>query len=70
MKAIFSAGDIIKIHADYGEFEYTIYETRIIEETDLDAVPIQHEEEIFMLYTCYPVDQIGHPTKRFVVYAK
>ena len=63
-------GDIIEIDADYGNFKYRIYETRIIKETDVDAVPIQHEEEIFMLYTCYPVDQIGHPTKRFVVYAK
>lgn len=63
-------GDVIKVNTEYGKFEYQIYETRIIQETDLEAVGIQNEEEIFMLYTCYPVDQIGHPTKRFVVYAK
>lgn len=63
-------GDEIKITTSYGEFTYKIYQTKIIQETDLDAVPIQKEEEILMLYTCYPVDTIGHPTKRFVVYAK
>lgn len=63
-------GDKIEITTSYGDFTYEIYDTKIIKETDLDAVPIQKEEEILMLYTCYPVDTIGHPTKRFVVYAK
>ena len=30
----------------------------------------QKYEEVLMLYTCYPVNGLGHKTDRFVVYAK
>ena len=63
-------GANIKITTTYGEFNYEVYETKIVHQTDLEAVPIQQEEEILMLYTCYPTNSIGHATKRFVVYAK
>jgi len=62
-------GDIITIETNYGTFNYEIYDSKIIKETDLDAVPIQKEKEILMLYTCHPLDAIGHPTERRVVYA-
>lgn len=62
-------GDIITIETSYGTFNYEIYDSKIIKETDLDAVPIQKEKEILMLYTCHPLDAIGHPTERRVVYA-
>lgn len=62
-------GDKIKINTSYGEFTYTIYDTKVVKDTDLDALPIQKEEEKLMVYTCYPVDTIGHKSHRFVVYA-
>ena len=63
-------GDTIQINADYGQFEYTIYNIEIVEETDTNKLPIQDKEEILMLYTCWPINNIGYTTKRYVVYAK
>lgn len=63
-------GDLIEISAEYGEFNYTIYDTQIVEETEVDKVPIQDKEEILMIYTCWPINNVGYATERYVVYAK
>ncbi len=63
-------GDLINIKANYAEFSYKVYDTKIVKETDLDALPIQQEKEILMMYTCYPFNNIGYATQRYVVYAE
>lgn len=63
-------GDIININTEYGEFNYKIYEMKVVHEDDVDEAPIQKEEEIFMVYTCYPFNNIGYTDKRYIVYAK
>ena len=63
-------GDEITIKATYGEYTYTIYDMQLIKETELDKLPIQRDEEILMVYTCYPFNNIGYATQRYVVYAK
>ena len=63
-------GDEITVKTSYGDFTYKIYDMKLIEETDLDALPIQKDEEILMCYTCYPFNNIGYATQRYVVYAK
>lgn len=63
-------GDKIKVTTTYGEYNYTIYDMQLINETDTDKVPIQRNEEILMIYTCYPFNNIGYATQRYVVYAK
>ncbi len=65
-----SKGDEITIKASYGEFKYKIYDMKLVDETDLAALPIQKDEEILMCYTCYPFNNIGYATQRYVVYAK
>lgn len=62
-------GDDIEIETNYGVFEYTIYDKKIIHETDVNKVPIQDKEEKLMIYTCYPINNIGHAYQRYVVYA-
>ncbi len=62
--------DMIEITTTYGEFKYKVYETKIVNMYDVDQLPVQKNEEVLMLYTCYPVNGIGHKTDRFVVYAK
>lgn len=62
-------GDRIEVETEYGTFNYEIYNTKIIKETDVQEVPKQKEEEILMIYTCYPINNIGHATQRYVVYA-
>ena len=63
-------GDTIKITTNYGEYNYKIYDTKLIEETDLDAMPIQRDKEILMIFTCYPFNNIGYAHQRYVVYAE
>lgn len=60
----------ITIKTNYGVFKYKLIETKIIKGTDMESLPIQNDKEILMMYTCYPVNTIGHKTKRFVVYAE
>lgn len=65
-------GDIITIKATYGTFKYQMKEYKIVKETDLSAFPIQHDKELLMMYTCWPIDKgiAGHKKDRYVVYAE
>ena len=63
-------GDLINIKTDYGDFSYKVYDTKIVNETDIDALQIKDNKEILMIYTCYPFNNIGYATQRYVVYAE
>jgi len=63
-------GNEIKVTTTYGEYVYKIYDMQLIKETDLDKLPIQKEKEILMVYTCYPFNNVGYATQRYVVYAE
>ncbi len=63
-------GNEITIKANYGEYKYKIYDMQIVKETEVDKLPIQNEKEILMVYTCYPFNNIGYATQRYVVYAE
>ena len=62
-------GDIIELETTYGTFKYKITNTKIVNEDNVDEVPIQKDKEILMLYTCWPINNIGHASDRYVVYA-
>ena len=63
-------GNEIIVKATYGEFKYKIYDMQIVKETETEKLPIQKEKEILMVYTCYPFNNIGYATQRYVVYAE
>ncbi len=63
-------GDIIKVITSYGEYNYEVYDTKIIGKTEKDKLPIQKEREILMVYTCYPFTSYGNAPSRCVVYAE
>lgn len=63
-------GNEITVKTNYGEYKYKIYDMQLIKETELDKLPIQKEKEILMIYTCYPFNNIGYATQRYVVYAE
>ena len=63
-------GNLIKITTTYGEYTYKVYDMQLIKETELDKLPVQREKEILKLYTCYPFNNIGYATQRYVVYAE
>ncbi len=60
----------IIIKTNYGEYHYKIYDMKLINETEIDKLPIQREKEILMIYTCYPFNNIGYASQRYVVYAE
>ena len=63
-------GNEITVKTNYGEYKYKIYDMQLIKETELEKLPIQKEKEILMVYTCYPFNNIGYTTQRYVVYAE
>ena len=63
-------GNEITVKTNYGEYKYKIYDMQLIKETDVDKLPIQKDKEILMIYTCYPFNNIGYATQRYVVYAE
>lgn len=63
-------GNEIQVTTTYGEFNYKIYDMQLIKETEVEKLPIQKEKEILMVYTCYPFNNIGYATQRYVVYAE
>lgn len=60
----------IVVQTTYGEYTYKVYQTKIVNMYDVDELPVQKDEEILMLYTCYPVNGLGHKKDRFVAFAK
>ena len=65
-------GDTITIKTTYGTFNYKMVENKIVNENDLAAFPIQHDKELLMMYTCWPIDKgiVGHKKERYIVYAE
>lgn len=63
-------GAQIIIETNYGIYTYEVYDTSVVEQTKLDAIEISRDEEKLMLYTCYPVNSIGHAKNRFITYSK
>ena len=64
--------DEVIIKASYGDFKYKVIETKVVKETNLDAFPIQHNHELLIMYTCWPINRsvVGRKTERLVVYAE
>ncbi len=60
----------IIIKTNYGEYHYKIYDMKLINETEIDKLPIQRDKEILMVYTCYPFNNIGYASQRYVIYAE
>ncbi len=63
-------GNKIIITTNYGEFTYEVFDTTIVPQTEMEALKIQNEEEMLVLYTCYPFNSIGHTTSRYITYSK
>ena len=61
--------DNIIVKTTYGTYNYMIYDMKLVNETETDKIPIQKDQEILMVYTCYPFNNIGYATQRYVVYA-
>jgi sortase A len=63
-------GDSLEIVLPYGNFEYEITETKIVESDDLSIITLQNETEELLLTTCYPFSYVGNAPQRYIIYAK
>jgi len=62
-------GDRITLQTVGGTYQYEIYETAVIQETDIDACCWGGQEPLCILYTCYPFGILTHTPQRYLVYA-
>ena len=65
-KKLFDISGNLVLETSYGKFTYEIENTRVVENSDIDAL---NEDYDLILYTCYPNINI-YGNKRLVVYAK
>lgn len=63
-------GDSLKILLTYGEFEYEITSTKIVEADDTSIITLQQDSEELLLTTCYPFSYVGNAPQRYIIYAK
>ena len=49
---------------------YKVYDSKVVGENDTSEAPIKNDEEILIIYTCWPINNIGHADERYLVYAK
>ena len=61
---------MLKFLEDFLNLKYKIYDMQLINEKEQDKLPVQRDKEILMVYTCYPFNNIGYATQRYVVYAE
>lgn len=64
-------GDVFTFTTNYGVYQYKVTETRIADHNDTTAYDLLMEEEMLVMYTCYPFETLaGTKTDRFFVYAE
>lgn len=65
------AGDLIEVTTHYAKYTYEVVKTDVVNYLDMEAFDLTVDEEVLMLYTCYPFEILwSRKTDRFVVYGK
>lgn len=62
-------GDVLTVQMPYGEFDYEIVSTKIVDADDRTII-VPHDEEVLTVSTCYPFGYIGHAPDRYIIDAK
>lgn len=66
-------GMVYKVKTNYGEFEYEVYDIKIMNAAEAESQVFKwllEEEEKLVYYTCYPFDAFGITPQRCFVFAK
>lgn len=61
-------GDIMTLALPYGDFDYEIVETYIVDAEDRTVI-VPHDEEILTVTTCYPFTYVGSAPDRYIINA-
>jgi sortase A len=62
-------GDFLRLETPYGDFDYVVRETMVVEPGDLWVLD-QTSVSMLTLISCYPFNFIGNAPKRFIVRAE
>lgn len=62
-------GDTMIVQLPYGDFEYRITETLIVDADDRTVI-VPHESETLTVTTCYPFDFVGYAPDRYIIHAE
>ncbi|MCA1024696.1 class D sortase [Cytobacillus kochii] len=62
--------DIFTIKVPYGEFDYKITKTKIVDKGDTSVITLQQTEEELIVTTCYPFSFVGDAPERYIIYAE
>ena len=68
-------GDLVNIETNYGSYVYRVYDQRIVNLNDPNnrsqyADELNGNEEILILYTCYPIDTLASTPERYFVFCE
>ncbi|MCR2823731.1 class D sortase [Lederbergia panacisoli] len=62
-------GDSFIVKMPYGEYEYIIDNTKIVDADDRTIIAPTNDKEVLTVTTCYPFQYIGNAPDRFIIYA-
>ncbi|MEG9296069.1 class D sortase [Mangrovibacillus sp. Mu-81] len=63
-------GDILEVQLKSGFHQYEVFETFIVEETDLSVLKTTAPDEILTLSTCYPFEYLSSTEERYIINAR
>ncbi|SHM97098.1 class D sortase [Gracilibacillus kekensis] len=63
-------GDTFIIHLPYGEFEYEMVDSKIVDADDTSIIKSTAPDEELVITTCYPFSYVGNAPDRYIIYAK
>lgn len=63
-------GDTFIITLPYGEFEYEMVDSKIVDADDTTIIKSTAPEEELIISTCYPFSYVGNAPDRYIIYAK
>lgn len=62
-------GDILTVELEYGDYEYEIVDTKIVDADDRTIIVPTSPDEVLTVTTCYPFSYIGSAPDRYIITA-
>ncbi|WP_058306673.1 class D sortase [Gracilibacillus massiliensis] len=63
-------GDTFTVKLPYGEFEYEMVDSKIVDADDTTIIKSTAPDEELVITTCYPFSYVGNAPDRYIIYAK
>lgn len=62
-------GDIMTVNMPYGDFDYRVVNTRIVDAEDRTII-VPHDKETLTVTTCHPFSYVGNAPNRYIIDAE